>query len=580
MKKLFPVAFTNKNRAKAGSLEGLAGRAYPLLVAQRLSCEPKFRNEVCLAIGKSAKDFVRAEAGASLNKQVDSVIDGRKTPNKTTLRIEWRDGSYTNFIVKKSAPAQICLKKVSAFIAEFQAQYKKKVPPRVQEALALFVGEHPRQKEILDAISVNFVGDDIRDLERAYNNRLTLASMYGYDLEMADSLLKWLRENTAELISFCFSRGAAKNKCDFVEYLWYHQSNETNSDYQIIDLKKLVGQVRKIPKKELAHLVCAQDAAKVGSTIGLPFGNLQYHEYSLQFRHDCKRIQSLLEWKSEKKKCFGSRQKESGHKNELLVASALNNDKQFLAHFCSRVGHAVSEFVCAEAGGKHAKRVPSVLGGKTQGKTDVSVLWKDGTYTNISLKKNPAGQVYLVTAKNFVNAYEAQYKTIVPSKVRRALAFFIGEDSESRAILEATDIAVDGKKARELAYEQNYRLMFAVIENYDPRMASELLAFLHKQLANIFELCFSAGAVAERSLWSNVLWYRNLVDAESQGLNYLISIPIVKAAIERHLKRLVVEPGKEPGSTIQLPFGHLQYHLKQLEFYQKLQKIQELIALK
>ncbi len=579
MKKLFPVAITNKNRAKAGSLQGLAGREYPLLVATRLLQDTKFRKEVCRVLNKSANDLVGVEAGASLNKNVASVVERQKTPSKTTLRLLWRDGNCTNFIVKKSAPAQICLKKVGAFISEFQAQFKKKIPTRVQEALALFVGEHPKQKEILESISVNFVGDEIRDLERAYNNRLTLASMYGYDLEMADALLNWLRENTAELIAFCFSRGAAKNACDFAEYLWYHSSNEADSNYQIIDLKKLIGQIKKIPKKDLALLVGAQDAAKVGSTISLPFGNLQYHEHSLQFRHDYKRIKALLEWKTEKK-CFGSRQKESGHKNELLVASALNKDKQFLAHFCSRVGHAVSEFVCAEAGGKNAKKVSSILGGKTQGKTDVSVLWKDGTYTNISLKKNPAGQVYLVTAKNFVNAYEAQYKTIVPSKVRRALAFFIGEDPESRAILEATDIAVDGKKARELAYEQNYRLMFAVIKNYDPRMASELLVFLHKQLANVFELCFSAGAVEDRSLWSNVLWYRNLVDAESQGLNYLVSIPVVKAAIERHLKRLVVEPGKEPGSTIQLPFGHLQYHLKQLEFYQKLQKIQSLISLK
>lgn len=166
----------------------------------------------------------------------------------------------------------------------------------------------------------------------------------------------------------------------------------------------------------------------------------------------------------------------------------------------------------------------------------------------------------------------------IPSRVRRALAFFIGEDPESRSILEATDIAVDGSGSRKTACEQNYRLMFDVIKNYDPNMASELLSFLHDKLDNVFELCFAAGAVKDRSLWSNVLWYKNLVDVKGMGLDYLVSLPVVKAAIQRQLPMLTVGPTRHPGSTIQLPFGHLQYFHKQLEFYQKLKKIQSLLT--
>jgi len=241
-------------------------------------------------------------------------------------------------------------------------------------------------------------------------------------------------------------------------------------------------------------------------------------------------------------------------------------------------GVILNDEIVRQSGGKHAKKEVSVLGGTTAGKTDVSVLWKDGSHTNISLKKCSAGQVYLVTAKNFVAAYEAQYHVIVPSKVCRALAFFIGEDPESRSILEATDISVDGEKARKLAFDQNYRLMFCVIQNYDPNMAAQLLAFLHDKLDNVFELCFSAGAVKDRNLWSDVLWYKNLVDADGMCLDYLVSIPVVKAAIQRKSRELVVHPGKKPGSTIQLPFGHVQYFHRQLEFYQKLKKIQALLV--
>lgn len=101
---------------------------------------------------------------------------------------------------------------------------------------------------------------------------------------------------------------------------------------------------------------------------------------------------------------------------------------------------------------------------------------------NISLKKDAAEQGYLVTARKSVAVYEAQYKVTVPDKVRRALALFIGEAEDSKAILDATDISVDGEKVRSIAYEQNYRLVFEVIRNYDENMASMLLGWLKIRL--------------------------------------------------------------------------------------------------
>lgn len=199
--------------------------------------------------------------------------------------------------------------------------------------------------------------------------------------------------------------------------------------------------------------------------------------------------------------------------------------------------------------------------------------------TNISLKKDAEGQVYLVTVRNFVAVYEAQYNVTVPDKVRRALALFIGEADDSKAILDATDLSVDGEKVRSIAYEQNHRLVFEVIRNYDANMATMLLDWLKKQIASVCELCFSAGAVKDRDKWANVLWYKNLVDADGQGLDFLVPINrIVSALIEKGDKNVVERGPKNAGSTIQLPFGHLQYHLRQLEFYQQLKKIQSLLA--
>ena len=72
--------------------------------------------------------------------------------------------------------------------------------------------------------------------------------------------------------------------------------------------------------------------------------------------------------------------------------------------------------------------------------------------TSISLKKDAAGQVYHAT---------------VPEKVRRALALFIGETVDSRKILEATDISIDGAAARRIACEQNYSLVFEPVLRFN-----------------------------------------------------------------------------------------------------------------
>lgn len=564
---------TNFNRSNGGSEGGKAGRKYPALLAERLENDVAFRVWVCKQIGRNHQDFNYAVAGAGIPKTVSSICDsGSSIPPKTNLRIVWKDGLYSNFRVKTASPAQIHLEITSNFIAEYEAQFQSKIPALVKDALLLFTGRHPDQRRLLDSVPVNYVGDTIRDLERKYFSRFTLASMYGINPRMAEALLGWLRKNIGDIFLFCFSVGASKWRNWAPDYLWYHGAKGE----QIFNISTLLKKIQGMTKSALEEMIRPNDARQVGSTIALPFGNLQYHLHALQFRHDPRKIEALSKLK---RKTFGSKQKTSGHDNELKIAHELNSSKEFRAHFCDRVGHDVLDFDRAEAGGASAKKELSVLGGKTTGKTDVSVFWKSGGVTNISVKKTPKGQVYLVGAKNFADVYEAQYGVLIPSKVRRALAFFTGEATESRSILEATDIKVDGTKARKIACESNYRLMFNVIKNYDARMAAALLSYLKENIPNVFEVCFAAGAVKDRSLWSNVLWYKNLVDDEGMGLDYLIPLPEIKAALVRKGEDNEVLPGpKNAGSTIHLPFGHLQYHNKQLEFYQILSKIQGLLV--
>lgn len=581
-RKLFPNE-TNQNRANAGSKKGIEGRSYPKSIAQRLNVDMEFRREVCKAISRKAADFDVALAGSDLPTHVESIIKGGKSVKaKTTLRIIWKNGTRTNFRTTISSASQIHLQTTSSFIEEFSAKYRCEIPTKVQDALRLFSGSHQNQKSILESIPVDYVGEATRqEVEVNYFNRLTLASMYGYDEEMPSLLLEWLRQNCDKVFLFCFSSGAAKDQGDAADFMWYRSDNPSSDGFEIYNLSQMASAIRTAMRSKAmrAKMVCPNDEMQIGSTIALPFGNLQQHENGLQFRHNRRKMAELNRMMAAKKNNFGSAPKLSGHENEEMIAEALNRKSAFRTHFCERVGMPEDEFVAATAGGRHAPKVESVIGGKTLEKTDVRVLWRGGRLTNISVKKDSAGQVYLVTAKNFIAAYEAQYKATVPDDVRRALTLFIGEASDSKSILDATDISVDGERARRIAYDQNYRLVFEVIRKYDPRLAAALLDWLKTRITSVCELCFSAGAVKDREKWANVLWYKNLVDADGQGLDFLVPISRILAALEKNGEKNVVERGPQnAGSTIQLPFGHLQYHRKQLEFYQQLKKIQSLLA--
>ncbi len=580
MKTKFNGDSTNINRARAGSERGLAGRKYPILLAEKLNTDASFCSNICKQIGKNPDMFVKAIAGNAIPSRIPGLT-GEEVTTKTNLVIKWNDGSYTNFRVKISSPGQIHLGLAEKFISGFEAQFKTAIPAKVKNALLLFIGRHPNQKKILDSVDVEFVGTKIREsVERKYNNRLTLASMYGYDDQMPVELLKWFRENAANLFLFCFSIGEAKNRSFAPEYLLFHDTDEVDSAYRIYHINSLFNKINSISKNMPPDWVDTGDKEKIGSTINLPFGNLQYHLWELQFRHIEKSIARIVDFVApEKKKTFGSKQKKSGHENEKMIAEALNHNKKFREHFCERIGRNESEFDCASADGANAPQEESVIGGKTPGKTDVVVKWKNGTATNISIKKNAGGQVYLVTVKNFVEAYEKQYGKSVPQNVKRALELFIGEASDSKAILDEHIDKIVPPIDKKLAYEQNYRLFFDVLLKYNKAMAEELLQWLKDNIASIFELCFSAGAVKNPTKWARIIWYKNLVDTEGQGLDYMISIECIKHALEMNgINNTVVKGPKNAGTTLWLPFGHLQYLGKKLEFYQELKKIQKLLC--
>ena len=193
---------------------------------------------------------------------------------------------------------------------------------------------------------------------------------------MPVAFLRWFRYNASDLFAFCFAMGAACERNWMCDYLWYHDCDDVNSNVVIYDIRTLIKKIEGLTPEELAETIRPNDSEQVGSTIALPFGNLQYHLFAVQFRHSPDKIATLFKHRVAKNK-FGAKPKITGHENEKRIAEELNTNKAFRAHFCDRVGRHEEEFKVAEAGGLSAAKEVGVLGGKTTGKTDVSVFWND-----------------------------------------------------------------------------------------------------------------------------------------------------------------------------------------------------------
>ena len=282
-------------------------------------------------------------------------------------------------------------------------------------------------------------------------------------------------------------------------------------------------------------------------------------------------------------KTFGSRQKLDGHENERRLRVALTEDEAFRAAFCARIGRDGADFLGAEGGGLNEERVATVLGTKSPGKTDLTLRWRtpEEPRTNVSVKMDENGQVHLTTPERFVAAWAATFGTNVPPRVAKALGLFFGTDPDAARILEETPIEIDGERVRALERSHNGALCFDVLAHHDAAMAEELLVWLRDNRRALTDLCFSRGYAADPDEWAQWLWYRDAVRPE-RGLDRLIRISdladAVDALTDEELRTLIRPGPKNGGTTILLPFGHLQYLHGKAEFYQSRAKIERLLA--
>jgi hypothetical protein len=255
----------------------------------------------------------------------------------------------------------------------------------------------------------------------------------------------------------------------------------------------------------------------------------------------------------------------TGHSNEQIIENLLNTDAQIRAALSARL-NLKSKIKTAVVGGLNETNVPDVLGTKTKSKTDLTLSLEDGSAVNISIKKSPNGQVYLIGVDRFLTGFEAQFGKKIPKDVERAIKLFFGGATDIMPIINRSDLTIGvPKKIKEYELRKK-RVTWDTLKKYDPNLCKALIDWLKNNIQEISAFCFQRGLAKNQSEWAQYVWYRNELDEYVQ--DSLFDISKMKQCFSSSVATSQIFPGvRGGGTTIQLPFGFVQWHQSQIQFH-------------
>lgn len=263
----------------------------------------------------------------------------------------------------------------------------------------------------------------------------------------------------------------------------------------------------------------------------------------------------------------------SGHKNEDLVKDLLDTDLPFQNSFLEKVDRASAKIIKTSIGGLHETNVPSVNGRKTKSKTDLKVYLDTNEVINVSIKKSLGGQVYFVRAGLFIDTFEKQFGTKIPSDVQRAINLFWAAADDAVGIIERC-----GDRSNTKNYDLQIRhksLNATTLKAYDELLYKVLLEWYTDNAYELAKLSFSMGAVRNRDEWSDFVWYINLLG--ENDTDDLFFIEDICEAVQAVAHKETYYGSSYGGTTIQLPFGFVQWHQGQLQFHHNYDKLRQLL---
>lgn len=238
----------------------------------------------------------------------------------------------------------------------------------------------------------------------------------------------------------------------------------------------------------------------------------------------------------------------TGHENEALLEAIVENDGGLQSRLLSCGGFPDAEIDHIDFGGLKEHDVDCILGGKTKSKSDMHIYLNNDHQINVSIKKSAGGQVYLIGVDRFIEGFEAQFGKTIPEDVKRAISLYWGTADDTTDIVQA----YSGKnKSYEL---RKHRLVKETMDAYDPKLSEILLQWFNDNIADIFLFCFASGMASDKNEWANVIWYRN--ELQENDMDDMFNI----SELARKMTSTAEFGTKTGGSTIQLPFGFVQWH--------------------
>jgi len=223
------------------------------------------------------------------------------------------------------------------------------------------------------------------------------------------------------------------------------------------------------------------------------------------------------------------------------------------------------------SGGLKEQNVDCILGGKTKSKSDMHIFLSDSNQINVSIKKSSGGQVYLISVDRFIEGFETVFKTVIPKDVKRAIELYWGTASDTIDIVKKYG---SGNATYEI---RKHRLTKETLEAYNSYLCDVLLKWFNDNIKEIFYFCFSTGLASDTKEWADIIWYRNELD--ENNMDDMFNIKDIMNEITP-----TAEYGtKTGGSTIQLPFGFVQWHSPTrtipgcMQFHHSYEKIRKLL---
>ncbi|MCH5281929.1 MAG: hypothetical protein J1E61_10715 [Lachnospiraceae bacterium] len=267
----------------------------------------------------------------------------------------------------------------------------------------------------------------------------------------------------------------------------------------------------------------------------------------------------------------------SGHTNESAIELLLKSSPAYQKDFLFRIGRQEAVISRVDTGGLHEKNVAGILGESTKAKPDIRILLDDGSRYNVSIKKSIGGQAYLIDPFRFMDGFEKHYGKRIPEDVERAIRLFWGAESDVKRI-----ISLYG--THKLYENRKHRLTAETLYAYDPHLCEVLLRWFAENMYEVTDFCFSRGLAKNPADWADLVWYKNEVG--ENNLNHIFDVHRLCDAMQEAASPSTVFYGsRSGGTTIQLPFGFVQWHSPTkaipgcMQFHHSLKKIRKALLL-